>query len=77
MHAHTMTSTGHTDLEIEAGTNETFYKRVAEAILDGGLLPVAPVEASNVMAVLEAARRSGTERRACMVLSPGTGGGSY
>jgi scyllo-inositol 2-dehydrogenase (NADP+) len=68
MHAHTVTSTGHTDLEIEAGAYDTFYKRVAEAILDGGTLPVAPVEARNVMAVLEAARRSATERRACMVL---------
>jgi scyllo-inositol 2-dehydrogenase (NADP+) len=66
--AHTVTSTGHTDLEIEAGAYETFYKRVAEALLDGGALPVAPAEARNVMAVLEAARRSATERRACMVL---------
>jgi scyllo-inositol 2-dehydrogenase (NADP+) len=68
MHAHTVTSAGHTDLEIEAGAYETFYKRVAEAILDRGALPVAPAEARNVMAVLEAARRSATERRACMVL---------
>jgi hypothetical protein len=59
---------GHTDLEIEAGAYETFYKRVAEALLDGGALPVAPAEARNVTAVLEAARRSATERRACMVL---------
>jgi len=68
MYAHTVTSTGHTDLQIEAGAYEAFYKRVAEAILDGGPLPIAPVEARNVMAVLEAARRSATERRACMVL---------
>ena len=68
MHAHTMTSTGRTDLEIEAGAYGTFYKRVAEALLDEGTLTVAPAEACNVIAVLEAARRSANERRACMVL---------
>jgi scyllo-inositol 2-dehydrogenase (NADP+) len=68
MHAHTVTSIGRTDLEIEPGAYETFYNRVAGAILDGGPLPVAPAEARNVMAVIEAARRSAAERRVCLVL---------
>jgi scyllo-inositol 2-dehydrogenase (NADP+) len=63
-----VTSIGRTDLEIEPGAYETFYNRVAGAILDEALLPVAPAEARNVMAVIEAARRSATERRVCLVL---------
>ena len=57
-------ATGHSEpLASERGAYERYYRGIAASILDGLPPPVHAEEACNVIAVIEAALRSSTERR--------------
>ncbi len=53
----------HARIETLPGSYETFYEGIARAILEGAPAPVAPADARNTIAVIEAALRSSREGR--------------